>query len=87
MLMSNAFRAESNVEIVQTKGLHVTHQLTRSRTAIGAAIWSRSLPAKGRSAKLAGAAIPGVRIAKLFQTRAHAILNELGHDHHIESIN
>eukprot|EP00965_Chrysotila_dentata_P078499 2586759-Pleurochrysis_carterae.AAC.3 len=30
----------------------------------------------------AGDAIPGVRIAKLFGTRAHAILNELGFYHY-----
>eukprot|EP00965_Chrysotila_dentata_P218473 6190592-Pleurochrysis_carterae.AAC.1 len=59
------------------EGLHITYQLIWPRTAIGAAIWPRSLPAKQRSATLAGAAIPGVRMAKLFGTLAHAILNEL----------
>eukprot|EP00965_Chrysotila_dentata_P146821 4847816-Pleurochrysis_carterae.AAC.1 len=62
--MSSAPRAESNIQIAQTDGLHVTHQLVWSLTAIGAAIRPRSLPAKLRSATLAGDAIPGVRMAK-----------------------
>eukprot|EP00965_Chrysotila_dentata_P139588 4615058-Pleurochrysis_carterae.AAC.1 len=66
--MANASCAESNIEIAQTEGLHTTHQLIWSRTVIGAAIWPRSLPAKRRSATLAGAAIPGGGMAKLFGT-------------------
>eukprot|EP00965_Chrysotila_dentata_P135093 4467252-Pleurochrysis_carterae.AAC.1 len=58
-----------------------------SRTTIGAAIWPRSLPVKRRSAMLTGAAILGGYMKKLFGTRAHAILNELGYHYHEEHMN
>eukprot|EP00965_Chrysotila_dentata_P199698 6179538-Pleurochrysis_carterae.AAC.3 len=86
--MSNASRAESNIKRAQMEGLHVTYQLIWSRTAIGAAIWPRRLPAKQRSATLAGAAIlAAVRMAKLFGTRAPAILNKVGYHYHIKLVN
>eukprot|EP00965_Chrysotila_dentata_P041827 1387582-Pleurochrysis_carterae.AAC.1 len=62
--MSSASRAESNIQIAQTEGLHVNHRLIWSLTAIEAAIWPRSLPAQWLNATLAGDAIPGVRMAK-----------------------
>eukprot|EP00965_Chrysotila_dentata_P252126 6210503-Pleurochrysis_carterae.AAC.2 len=54
---------------------------------IRAAFWLSDPPAKRRSATLAGAAIPGVRMAKLFGRPPHAILNKLGYHHHIDPIN
>eukprot|EP00965_Chrysotila_dentata_P010830 351998-Pleurochrysis_carterae.AAC.1 len=68
--MSNASCAESNIKTAQMEGLYVTNlKLIWSRTAIGAAIWRRSLPAKRHSATLAGATIPDVRMAMLFGIR------------------
>eukprot|EP00965_Chrysotila_dentata_P222620 6193085-Pleurochrysis_carterae.AAC.1 len=45
--------------------------------AIGAAKWPSAPPAKQRSGTRAAAAIPGVRMAKLFGSAAYAILHEL----------
>eukprot|EP00965_Chrysotila_dentata_P212722 6187207-Pleurochrysis_carterae.AAC.2 len=43
MLMLGASRAKSNIQTAQTEGLHATDRLTWSLTAIGTAIWPRSL--------------------------------------------
>eukprot|EP00965_Chrysotila_dentata_P208110 6184523-Pleurochrysis_carterae.AAC.2 len=64
-------------------GLYVAYGLSWSRTANGASIWPSSLPAMRRRGALAGAAIPGVRMAKPLVALAHAILNESGYQYHI----
>eukprot|EP00965_Chrysotila_dentata_P031743 1058484-Pleurochrysis_carterae.AAC.1 len=45
--------------------------------ASAASTWPCALPANRRPVTLGMAAKPGVRIARLFGSRAHTILNEL----------
>eukprot|EP00965_Chrysotila_dentata_P148633 4908022-Pleurochrysis_carterae.AAC.1 len=52
-----------------------------ARMAIGATKWPCAPPAK-RSSGTRAAAIPGVRMAKLFGSAAYAILNELSYYYH-----
>eukprot|EP00965_Chrysotila_dentata_P132864 4393251-Pleurochrysis_carterae.AAC.3 len=59
------------------------HKFFVSLSRIGASVWLPGPLATRRSPTLAGAAIPGVCMAKPFAARAHAILNELGDQNHI----
>eukprot|EP00965_Chrysotila_dentata_P016642 552194-Pleurochrysis_carterae.AAC.7 len=76
-LVTSEARTATSMPIFQTRGLHVRKGLTWSRTAIGAVMWPSGLTAQRRSATLANAAIPCVRMARPFVARAHAILKEL----------